>query len=318
MNNLRSVKDYIKLFLKGVAMGGADVVPGVSGGTIAFITGIYETLLNAIKSFDAEALRLLFQFKLTALWRHVNASFLLTLLSGIFLSIITLAKVIHHLLEHYPIQLWSFFFGLIVISAVSVSREITRWPGGVILSGLVGVVIAYWVTEATPTDTPTDLWFIFLSGAIAICAMILPGISGSFILLILGKYTYVLGAVNDRNLIVIAVFALGCAVGILSFARVISWMLQRYHNVAVALLAGFMIGSLNKIWPWKVIVSTRINSSGEEVPFITKNVWPGTYMEMTGEPAYFWQSLLFMLLGIAIVVVLERLATRHEKVAKSA
>lgn len=318
MNNVRTVQDYVKLFLKGVAMGGADVVPGVSGGTIAFITGIYETLLNAIKSFDAEALRLLFHLRLTALWRHVNASFLLTLLSGIFLSIITLAKVIHYLLEYYPIQLWSFFFGLIVISALSISREIIRWPAGVVISGLVGVVIAYGITEATPTETPTDLWFIFISGAIAICAMILPGISGSFILLILGKYTYILGAVNDRNLLVIVVFAAGCVVGILSFARVISWMLQHYHDIAIALLAGFMIGSLNKIWPWKVVVSTRINSSGEEIPFLTKNVFPGTYVETTGEPAFFWQSLLFMFLGIAIVVVLEKLATRHEKVAKSA
>lgn len=315
---MRTVQDYLKLFLKGVAMGGADVIPGVSGGTIAFITGIYETLLNSIKSFDGEAVRLLAGFKIAALWRHVNGSFLLTLLSGILLSIITLARVIHFLLEHYPIQLWSFFFGLIVISAISVAREIYKWSAGTIISGLVGVVVAYLVTEASPGETPTALWFIFISGAVAICAMILPGISGSFILLIMGKYTYILQAVNDRNFMVIIVFAIGCVVGILSFARVISWLLQNYHNLAVALLAGFMIGSLNEIWPWKVVVSTRVNSSGEEVPFLTKNVWPAVYEQVVGQPSLVWQAMLFAFLGIAIVVVLERLAAKNPKIAKSA
>lgn len=318
MNSMRTVQDYLKLFLKGVAMGGADVVPGVSGGTIAFITGIYETLLNSIKSFDGEALHLLFRFKLAAFGRHVNASFLVTLLSGILLSIITLARVIHFLLEHYPIQLWSFFFGLIVISAFSVSREIYKWSAGTIISGLVGIVVAYWITEATPGETPTAFWFIFISGAIAICAMILPGISGSFILLIMGKYTYILQAVNERNFIVIAVFALGCAVGILTFARIISWLLQHYHDLAVALLAGFMIGSLNEIWPWKLVISTRINSGGEEVPFLTENVWPAVYEQITGQPAFMWQAMLFAFLGVAIVVVLEQLATRSTKLAKPA
>lgn len=294
-------------------MGGADVVPGVSGGTIAFITGIYETLLNAIKAVDAQAFRLLLGLKLKAFWQHVNGSFLLTLLSGIFLSIVTLAKLIHYLLEYHPIPLWAFFFGLVVISAISVSREIRQWSASVVISGLAGIAIAYWITEAAPGETPEALWFIFLSGAIAICAMILPGISGSFILLIMGKYTFILEAVNERNFLVIATFALGCMVGILSFARVISWLLAHYHNVAVALLAGFMIGSLNKIWPWKLVVSTRINSSGEEVPFLTKNIWPATFEQITGEPALLWQASLFAFLGIAIVVVLEQAAARGQR-----
>lgn len=310
---MQKFRKYIQLFFKGVAMGGADVVPGVSGGTIAFITGIYTTLLDSIKSFDLKAVQLLSKFKVKELWAHVNGSFLLTLLSGIALSIITLAKLIHYLLEYYPIQLWSFFFGLVIISAVSVSREIRDWKVGVILSGLLGIVIAFLITEATPAETPTASWFIFLSGAIAICAMILPGISGSFILLILGKYAYILEAVNERELGTIIVFGLGCVVGLLAFARVISWLLHKFHDVAVALLAGFMIGSLNKIWPWKEVVQTRINSSGEEVPFITKNVLPGTYLEVTATDPLVWQALIFMLLGIGIVLFLEQFATKKSR-----
>ncbi|MFP4094024.1 MAG: DUF368 domain-containing protein [Cyclobacteriaceae bacterium] len=303
-------RHYFQLFLKGVAMGGADVVPGVSGGTIAFITGIYGKLLDSIKSVDIEALRLLFRFRWQALWQHINGSFLLVLLSGIALSIITLAKLIHFLMENYPIQLWSFFFGLIIIAAVSVSRAISRWNTASIVSGLIGIAIAYFITLATPAETPESAWFIFFSGALAICAMILPGISGSFILLILGKYTFILEAINERDLLVIATFGLGCIVGLLSFARVISWLLDKYHNVAVALLAGFMIGSLNKIWPWKEVVSTSLNSKGEVVPLVTENVWPTEYLQITGAQPHLWQAIVFMLLGILLVVGLEQFAAR--------
>ncbi|MEQ9439941.1 MAG: DUF368 domain-containing protein [Cyclobacteriaceae bacterium] len=312
------LKTYGQLFLKGVAMGGADVVPGVSGGTIAFITGIYERLLKAISSFNAEAIQYLLKFRWKALWQHVDGSFLLVLLSGIMLSILTLAKVIHYLLDHHPIQLWSFFFGLVIVASYMVAKEITEWKGRVILSGLLGIAIAFFITQATPAETPTGLWFIFLSGALAICAMILPGISGSFILLILGKYAYILEALNERNIAVIAVFALGCVVGLLSFARLISWLLDRYYNTAIALLSGFMVGSLNKIWPWKEVVSTRINSSGEEVPLITQNVLPGNYLDLTGQPAYLGQALLFMAVGIGIVLILDRIAARQQQITKSA
>lgn len=297
-------------------MGGADVVPGVSGGTIAFITGIYGQLLDSIKSVDLEALRLLMKGKLNAFWQHINGSFLLVLLSGIALSIVSLAKLLHFLLEYYPIQLWSFFFGLIIIAAISVSREIKRWRGNVILSGILGIVIAFFITEATPAETPEAYWFIVLSGALAICAMILPGISGSFILLILGKYAFILEAINTRNLVVIAVFGLGCIIGLLSFARLVSWLLSRYHDVAVAILAGFMIGSLNKIWPWKEVISTRINSKGEEVPLITENIWPGEYLSATGLEPHMLQAVAFMLAGIGIVVLLEQLAGK-KSLAKS-
>ncbi len=315
---MQKLKDYILLFFKGVAMGSADVVPGVSGGTIAFITGIYGTLLDAIKSFDLEAIQLLLKFKLKEFWQHVNGSFLLTLLSGIALSIITLAKAVQYFLEYFPIQLWSFFFGLVIIAAVLVAKEIGKWSLGVIISGIIGIVIAFLITLSTPAETPTAGWFIFLSGAVAICAMILPGISGSFILLILGKYAYIIEAVNNRDFGVIALFGLGCIVGLLSFARVISWLLHKFHDVAVALLAGFMIGSLNKIWPWKEVLQTRMNSEGEEVPFLTQNILPGAYLEATGMEPLLVQAIIFMLVGIGIVVLLEQFASKKNKKITSA
>lgn len=294
-------------------MGGADVVPGVSGGTIAFITGIYTELLDSIKSVDLEALRLLSRGKVNALWKHINGGFLLVLLSGIAISIATLAQVLHFLLENYPIQLWSFFFGLIIIAAVSVSREISQWRAAVLLAGLLGIVIAFIITEATPAETPEAYWFVLLSGALAICAMILPGISGSFILLILGKYAFILEAINTRDLAVIAVFGVGCIIGLLSFVRLVSWLLHRFHDIAVALLAGFMLGSLNKIWPWKAVLSTRINSKGEEVPLVTENVLPAEYLSATGTEPLVVQAIIFMFLGIGIVVLLEQFANRKNK-----
>ncbi|WKN42030.1 DUF368 domain-containing protein [Tunicatimonas pelagia] len=311
------LKMYGQLFLKGMAMGGADVVPGVSGGTLAFITGIYERLLDAISSFDKDALQHALKFRWQALWQHVDGTFLAVLLSGIATSLVTLAKVIHYLLDTYPIQLWSFFFGLVIIAAYVVAKEINQWKGRVIIAGLGGIAIAYTVTVITPAQTPTDLWFIFLSGSIAICAMILPGISGSFILLILGKYEYIVTSLNEFNVTVLAVFGVGCVVGLLSFARLISWLLDRYYNTAIALLAGFMIGSLNKIWPWKEVVSTRTNSKGEEVPFITENVLPGVYEQVTGQTPYLGQAILFMIIGAGAVLAIDLVAARQQKTTKT-
>ena len=288
-------------------MGGADVVPGVSGGTIAFITGIYEELLNSIKSIDKNAIQLLLGGKITTLWKHINGKFLITLFSGIFVSVFSLAKLIHYLLNNHPIQLWSFFLGLIIISSLLVSREINRWKTQVVISGIAGILIAYFITEATPATTPDNYLFIFLSGAIAICAMILPGISGSFILLILGKYEFIIESIKDVNILVIVVFGLGCVVGLLSFSRLVSWLLNKYHDITIAILAGFMIGSLNKIWPWKETISTRLNSKGEFVPLVQKNIWPTEYMEKVGEPLVL-QAILFCCIGILLIIGIEKIA----------
>ena len=305
---MKSYRDYLFLFLKGIGMGSADVVPGVSGGTIAFITGIYEELLGTINSFDQQAFKYLKQFDLKKLWSHVNGSFLLPILAGIGVSVLTLAKLISHLLETSPIQIWSFFFGLIIISSISVAKEIKNWNVGVICSGLAGILVAYFITIITPASTPDSYWFIFLCGAIAICAMILPGISGSFILLLLGKYTFIILALKDLNLAVIAVFGLGCVTGLLSFSRLISWTLAKFHNYAIAMLAGFMVGSLNKVWPWKIAKLFHIDHHGEQVPISEQNILPTMYYEQTGQDPNIIQSLLFMALGFVIVVILEKIA----------
>lgn len=304
---MRSAKQYLLLFLKGIGMGGADVVPGVSGGTIAFITGIYEELLNSIKSLDHVAIQMVFKGRIADFWKHINGNFLAVLFGGILVSILSLAKLIHFLLNNHPIQLWSFFFGLIIISALLVSREIKKWHVFVVLSAIAGALIAFFITEATPATTPENYLFVFLSGAIAICAMILPGISGSFILLILGKYQFIIESVKELDLAVIAVFGVGCIVGLLSFSRLVSWLLSKYHDVTVALLAGFMIGSLNKIWPWKEIISTRLNRKGEVIPLIQKNLLPNDYLVRVGEP-HVLQAVLFFGFGILLIIGIEKIA----------
>lgn len=295
----RTIKDYAVLAMKGIAMGAADVVPGVSGGTIAFIVGIYQELVDSIKSINAASLKLLFTGRIAAFWRAVNANFLLAIVTGIAISIFSLAKVITYLLEAHPILVWSFFFGLVLASTWFVSKDIRQWNWKTILCFAAGALIALFITVATPAETPDALWFIFLSGAIAICAMILPGISGSFILVLLGKYFYVMEAVKTLNIPVILVFLCGAAIGITSFSRVLSYALHRFHDVTIAVLAGFMLGSLNKVWPWKETVETFIDSHGVVKPLVEKNILPD---------AYLWQGLLLMVVGFLLVYVLEKVA----------
>lgn len=307
-------KESLLIYFKGMGMGGADVVPGVSGGTIAFITGIYEKLLDSIKAVDVEAIKLLFTFKLKAFWEKINGSFLLPLILGIVTSFLTLAKLITTLMVSYPIPLWSFFFGLIIISAIVVLKVVKKWNIAVIAMVIIGIVTAYMITEATPSETPEQPWFIFISGAIAICAMILPGISGSFLLLILGKYEYMMTALSNFDIVTVAIFIAGCVTGLLSFSRLISWLLKNYHDLSIALLSGFMIGSLNKVWPWKIPVAFRINRHGEQVPYDSINVLPGEYMTNPkgGEPDVLL-AVLFMAVGILVVVLIEKVANYKSK-----
>ena len=296
------------LFLKGLAMGGADVVPGVSGGTIAFISGIYEELLESIKAVNLPNLRLLLSGQFKAFWRAINGNFLLILFSGILISIKSLASLLIHLKETYPIQLWSFFWGLIMISSVVVLRQITKWRWTVIVSGIIGIILAVIVTSLTPAHTSDSYLMIVLSGVLGISAMILPGISGAFILLILGKYEFILTALNELNLVVIGLFIFGCIIGLVSFVRVISWVLDKYHNMAVALLAGFMMGSLNKLWPWKETLEYRLDRHGNQVPFVDVNVMPNEYFAATGDDPVIIQAMLFMAVGFFIIVLIEKIA----------
>ncbi|MER2999532.1 DUF368 domain-containing protein [Pontibacter populi] len=307
----RSLKEYLLLFSKGVAMGAADVVPGVSGGTIAFITGIYEELLNSIRSVNGEAVKLLLRFNIAGFWKHINGNFLVGLLSGIGFSILLLSRLVLYLLEFYPELLWSFFFGLIVASTVVVGKKITKWTPMVVLAFIVGAAVAYWVTIATPTQTPESYWFIFLSGAIAICAMILPGISGSFILVLLAKYEFILNAVKDLKIATILTFGLGCVVGILSFSHVLNFMLKRYHNLTIALLTGFMLGSLNKVWPWKQTLETYTDRHGEIKPLVQANVLPTDYLQLTGEEPYLLYGTLLAVFGFALVYFIDYVTDDH-------
>ncbi|MDR1886358.1 MAG: DUF368 domain-containing protein [Prevotellaceae bacterium] len=310
----RQIKDYILITVKGIAMGAADVIPGVSGGTIAFITGIYRELLSSIKNLPHAVKTLVssrFDFKL--FWKDVNGSFLVALLLGIGLSIMSLAKLMVYLLKYHPVPVWSFFFGLILASVWFVLKDIDKWKVSYCVSLILGIVAGYLITVISPSETPNDLWFIFLSGAIAICAMILPGISGSFILLLLGKYAYVLSALNRLDIPVILVFAAGATVGIISFSHFLSWLLKKYNFQTIAFLAGIMFGSLNKIWPWKQVIESTVDSHGETIPLLETNILPDTYSELTGSPSLVLYAIVMMAAGFSIIFIMNAVATNMKK-----
>lgn len=296
---------FLLLALKGCAMGMADVVPGVSGGTIAFITGIYEQLIEAIRRVDLTALRLLAKGRFSELWRHVDGAFLLPVLLGIATAVFTLARAMTYLLEHHRIATWAFFFGLIVASALLVARQVTRWDWRSIAALAAGAAAAWWITVASPAETPDAWWFILLSGAIAICAMILPGISGAFILLLLGKYQFIMQAVSGFDIPVILLFGAGAAAGIVSFSHLLSWLLKRWHDVTVAVLMGFMLGSLNKVWPWKQTVETYVDSHGATQPLVEANVSPAAFERLTGADAHLVQALVLCAAGLALIYGVE-------------
>lgn len=304
------MKKYILLALKGMGMGAADVVPGVSGGTIAFITGIYEELIESIRSISSKSLKVLVRSGFGEFWKSINGNFLLAVVTGIAISVFSLARLLRYILENYPELIWSFFFGLIIASAIYIAMSIKTWKTSTVISMIVGVVVSYMITALTPAETTEAWWFVFLSGSIAICAMILPGISGSFILLLLGKYGYIITAVSEFKVGIIAIFMSGAVVGIIAFSNVLSWLLKKFHHQTVALLAGFMIGSLNKVWPWKNTIETFVDRHGELRPLIEKNVLPATY---DGEP-YLAQALLFAVIGFVLIFAVEWLATGKRRV----
>ena len=304
----RTIKDYVVIGLKGMAMGAADVVPGVSGGTIAFISGIYEELLTSISNVNLTLLKTLKSEGITKAWQQLNGSFLLALLTGIFISIVTLAKVIKWLLENEPILLWSFFFGLVLASIIYIGKQINKWNIGIVIVALLGAVIAFYITTLNPlVSENSSTLFLFLAGAIAICAMILPGISGAFILVLLGAYKPILAAVNDRNFTIIASVGAGAIVGLLAFSRVLKWLFAHYKNYTLAALTGFIVGSLNKIWPWKETLTWRIDSHGEQVPFNQQSVSPFHF-----EDNQLLFAILLAAVGFALILLLEKLAVKKE------
>lgn len=307
MTKKRTPIQLALLSLKGIAMGAADVVPGVSGGTIAFISGIYEELIESINNVNLAALGVLRKEGLKSFWKHINGTFFFFLFLGIGTSILTLAKAVTYLLETHPVLIWSFFFGLIVASVWLIGKTIEKWNAGTIAALILGGGIAYYITTIQSVANIDASWFILLSGALAICAMILPGISGAFILLLLGSYDKVLAAITERDFLIIGLFALGCAIGLLSFARVLKWLFHKFKMITIASLTGFMIGSLNKVWPWKETISYRTNSHGEEVPFIQNNVLPGDF---AGDNQLMF-AVICMLIGLSLIIVLERFSPKE-------
>lgn len=277
-------------------MGAADIVPGVSGGTIAFISGIYPRLLHALRSFDMGALRLLLRGDVAGAWKHVDGRFLLVLVLGIGTSLVSLARVISWLLVQHPEPLWSFFFGLILASALILVRQVGQWHGSQCAALLVGVGVALWVALSPAVGFLPGFTGIFLAGFIAICAMILPGISGSFILVLLGMYSSVLLALKSFDLIFLAVFALGAGSGLMVFSRLLYWLMSRFRATTIALLTGFLFGSLTIVWPWKRVLDWVIGSHGQLKPVQQLPVLPGEYLVRTGE-----EPLVLLCLGCAIL-----------------
>ena len=304
----KSTKEYFLIAIKGVAMGAADIVPGVSGGTIALIAGIYEEFIDSLKSFSS-AIGVLRKQGVAAAWRHVNGDFLVALFSGIALSLLSLVQFIKFALTEHPILLWAFFFGLVLASCYFVGKRVNNWNWSSVLALIIGAVAIYLVTSIGPAETSTSTWFIFVSGMLAICAMILPGISGAFILVLLGKYAYIIDALGNIDIKVIITFSLGAITGLLSFSHFLSFMLRKYHNFTIALLTGFMIGSLNKIWPWKNTLEWGIDRHGEKLAVLQENVLPNQLAE--GD-AQLTLAILLACIGFASIVVLEVVAAKKE------
>lgn len=293
-------------------MGAADVVPGVSGGTIAFITGIYDTLLESIRRINPSVLGTWKREGFKAAFQHINGLFLIALFGGVLTSIATLAKLISWLLVTHPIPLWSFFFGLILVSVFHMLKQIEQRSLSRLVLLLLGVAFAYSITVLNPLQLEPTSINVLLAGGIAICAMILPGISGSFILLLIGMYTPVLGAVKSFDIGILALFLSGCVIGLLTFSHVLSWLLKRFRDLTLVFLTGLMIGTLPKIWPWKETISWRTNSHGEQVPLIQHNLMPSDFELISSQPAQLGLAVVMMLCAIALVLGLEKFAENRD------
>lgn len=302
---------YLLLFFKGIAMGAADVVPGVSGGTIAFISGIYVELIDTIKSLNLRALNVLRREGVTAAWTHINGKFLVTLLAGILTSLFSLAKVMQYLLVSHPLPLWSFFTGLIVGSVIYLMRQ--HPPAGLAEKGLflLGIIIAYGISIAPSVTLQGDHLTMFLAGTIALCAMILPGISGSFILVLLGLYPVFIGAIVNFQLDILAVFALGGLLGLMAFSRLLSWLLDHYQAAVIAIMCGFLVGSLNIIWPWKEVLDSVTSHSGKTLVLASQNLLPQQFAQIDGQDPQTALCVMTFLLGLILVLGLEYVGQKY-------
>ena len=309
---MRHFSQYLILFCKGLAIGAADVVPGVSGGTIAFVSGIYIELIDTIKSVNIQALRVLKSQGLAAAWRHINGNFLVVLLSGILTSLFSLAVVMQFLLAEHPLPLWSFFVGLIVGSVIYLLRQYRFAHWREYLLFVTGIAIAWGISVAPSVQLEGTLATMFFAGSIALCAMILPGISGSFILMLLGLYPVFIGAIAELQLDILMVFGLGGIVGLAVFSRVLSWLLAHYEVPVIAMMCGFLVGSLNIIWPWKQVLESVVSHSGKTIVLSAQNLWPSQYTQLVGMDAQTLLSVTAMLAGLILVLGLEYVGSRYQ------
>ena len=334
----RRIIDYFIITLKGMAMGAADAVPGVSGGTIAFISGIYEELITSISNINLSLAKTLRQNGFNAFWKQANGNFILSLLTGIIISFVSFMRLAKYLIEQHPILIWSFFFGLIVASIYFVGKQITKWNALSVIVLILGAAIAYYITSLPSLGANSNPYYLLFAGAVAICAMILPGISGSFILVILGAYKTLSDAFHDWDLKKIALFATGATIGLLSFSRVLKWLFKNYHNTTLALLTGFIFGSLNKVWPWKKTISVLEDITGEVMNFATisdlgtlsvyqkstnnfesyktiieKSISPFSYAELNVADNQLVYAIALMFIGFFTIIILEKLGNTKNK-----
>ncbi|MFT5117268.1 MAG: putative membrane protein [Kiritimatiellia bacterium] len=302
---------WLLLFFKGIAMGAADVVPGVSGGTIAFITGIYERLLKALTMLHPLTLRVIVKQGFAVFWQVIDGRFLFTLFAGIIVSILSLAKLINYALDSYPIAVWSFFFGLVVSSVIYLIRQTPQWRWQEFIAIALGAGIAISIAVLRPAQLPDTWWMMMLSGFIAICAMILPGISGSFILLLMGMYSVFIQALTELNLLLLASFAVGCVLGLIVFSHILSCLLRHYLSTMLALLTGFLLGSLSVLWPWKQVLETSLDRHGETIALVQTNISPMAYATLTNTNAQLSTAILTACVGFLIVFLLDRLSIKQ-------
>ncbi len=333
------MKEYIGVFIRGLAMGAADVVPGVSGGTVAFITGIYDKLLESISNINFSLLKLLKKDGFAAVWKKINGSFLVALFSGIGTSILSLAKILHFLMNNHPIALWSFFFGLIIASIIYIGKEIKQWTLYSIMGMIIGTAFVFYLSIMPPFGSSDSWWYLLTCGGIASCAMILPGISGSFILLLLGAYSVIISAISklssfDSEAIkIVSLVIIGAILGLVSFSRILKYLLEKHNNTTISVLTGFLIGSLWKIWPWKTTSEVFVKKEGvkqlseltteyksltayiQQNPTIENiksyqesNILPNTYETLNSVDANLFMAILFAILGFGLIFGIEFIA----------
>ena len=309
---MRNLKEYFLLFLKGMGMGAANVIPGVSGGTIALITGIFERLIDSIKSFDFVALRLMIKFQLKEFIKHTDLFFLISVLSGAVFSVFSLAKLLEFLFENYPIYIWAFFFGLILASVYFVGKTVEKWSISVIITFIVGTGIAVAISVLSPATENDSFFYLIICGVVAICSMILPGLSGSFVLILMGNYELVMiQAVSNVNLKILFPVAIGAGGGLVLFSHLLSWVYKKFKNETISILTGFILGSLLVLWPWKNEIY-RLDEAGNFVMKKGEKVIQGYDRfipdSMTTEV---WIAILMMVIGVVTIWIMEKVLNKE-------